>query len=168
MTVPSDLLGQIPVTAAYAVLAAAVLAESVLLVGALVPTLGLLLAAGALARAGALSLPLVVAVTAAAAAAGDFLAHRTGALLGDRLRTGGPGNRIPATAWRRAEARMDRHGGRAVFLARFLPVVRTLTPHLAGATRLPYHRIAPHSVAAALLWAGAEAGAGYAALATVV
>ncbi|WP_199838286.1 MULTISPECIES: hypothetical protein [Streptomyces] len=43
------------------------------------------LAAGPLARTGALSLPLVVAVTAGAAAAGDFLAHRTGALLGDRL-----------------------------------------------------------------------------------
>ncbi|MFF7769412.1 DedA family protein [Streptomyces massasporeus] len=167
MTVPSDLLGHVPATAAYSLLAAAVLAESVLLVGALVPTLGLLLAAGALARTEALSLPLVVAVTAGAAAAGDFLAHRTGALLGDRLRTGRPGSRIPATAWRQAEARMDRHGGRAVFLARFLPVVRTLTPHLAGATRLPYRRIAPYSAVAALLWAGAEAGIGYAALATV-
>ncbi|MEU1573869.1 VTT domain-containing protein [Streptomyces collinus] len=71
------------------------------------------------------------------------------------------------TAWREAEARMDRHGGRAVFLARFLPVVRTLTPHLAGATRLSYPRITPYSALAALLWAGAEAGIGYAALATV-
>lgn len=42
MTVPSDLLGHVPATTAYAVLAAAVLAESVLLVGAFVPTLGLL------------------------------------------------------------------------------------------------------------------------------
>lgn len=167
MTAPPDLLGQAPATAAYAVLAAAVLAESVLLVGAFVPTLGLLLAAGALARTGALSLPLVVGATAGAAAVGDFLAHRTGALLGERLRTGSLGSRIPATAWREAEARMDRHGGRAVFLARFLPVVRTLTPHLAGATRLPYPRIAPYSAVAALLWAGAEAGIGYAALATV-
>lgn len=98
--------------------------------------------------------------------AGDFLAHRTGALLGDRLRSGSLGRRIPATAWREAEARMDRHGGRAVFLARFLPVVRTLTPHLAGGTRLSYPRIAPYSAVAAVLWAGAEAGIGYAALAT--
>ncbi len=168
MTVPSDLLGQLPATAAYAVLAAAVLAESVLLVGTFVPSLGLLLAAGALSRTGPLSLPLVVSAAAGAAVAGDFLAHRTGTLLGDRLRTGSLGSRIPATAWRQAEAQMDRRGGRAVFLARFLPVARTLTPHLAGATRLPYHRIAPHSTAAALLWATAEAGTGYAALATVI
>ncbi|MEU4487572.1 VTT domain-containing protein [Streptomyces purpurascens] len=167
MTVPSDLLGHLPATAAYVVLAAAVLAESVLLLGAFVPSLGLLLAAGALARTGPLSLPLVIGVTTAAAVTGDFLAHRTGALLGDRLRTGNLGSRIPAAAWRQAETQMDRRGGGAVFLARFLPVVRTLTPHLAGATRLPYHRIAPYSTAAAALWATAETGIGYAALATV-
>ncbi|MGQ4389291.1 DedA family protein, partial [Streptomyces sp. SAS_270] len=69
----------------------------------------------------------------------------------------------PAATWRRAETLMNRHGGRAVLLARFLPVARTLAPHFAGATRLPYRRIAPHSVVAACLWAAAEAGVGYAA-----
>ncbi|MET9761498.1 DedA family protein [Streptomyces sp. NPDC006372] len=165
MTVPSDLLGGLPATAVYGVLAAAVLAESVLLVGAFVPSLGLLLAAGALARTGQVSLPLVVVSAAGAATVGDFLAHRTGALLGDRLRTGGFGSRVPAATWRRADTLMDRHGGRAVFVARFVPVLRTLTPHLAGATRLPYHRVAPYSSLAAALWAVAESGTGYAALA---
>ncbi|MFD8380961.1 DedA family protein [Streptomyces sp. NPDC059679] len=60
---------------------------------------------------------------------------------------------------------MARHGGHAVLLTRFLPVLRTLTPHLAGAARLPYHRIAPYSAVAAPLWATAEAGTGYAAAA---
>ncbi|WP_438483954.1 hypothetical protein [Streptomyces sp. S186] len=49
-----------------------------LLIGAFVPTLTLLLSAGALARAGQLSLPLVIATAAGAVVAGDFLAHRTG------------------------------------------------------------------------------------------
>ncbi|CAM5460285.1 hypothetical protein SPURM210S_01784 [Streptomyces purpurascens] len=79
---------------------------------------------------------------------GDFLAHRTGALLGDRLRTGNLGSRIPAAAWRQAEADGPPRWRSRCFLARFLPVVRTLTPHLAG-HRLPYHRIAPYSTAAA-------------------
>lgn len=61
---------------------------------------------------------------------------------------------------------MARHDGHAVFLARFLPVLRTLTPHLAGAARLPYRRIAPYSAVAAPLWATAEAGTGYAAAAS--
>lgn len=167
MTDLAALLGHLPATTAYAVLAAAVLAESVLLVGAFVPTLGLLLAAGALARSGQLDLPQVVGAAAGAAVAGDFLAHRTGVLLGDRLRTGRLGSRVPAVAWRNAETLMDRRGGRAVLVSRFVPVARTLTPHLAGATRLPYRRIAPCSTVAAALWATAEAGAGYAAATSV-
>jgi membrane protein DedA with SNARE-associated domain len=159
----SDLLGHLPPAAVYTVTALAVLAESVLLIGAFVPTLTLLLTAGALARTGHISLPLVVAAAAGAVVAGDFLAHRTGRFLGARLRAGGVGRRIPGAAWQRAGTLMARHGGRAVFLARFLPVVRTLAPHLAGATRLPYHRIAAHSVTAACLWATAETAVGYAA-----
>ncbi|MFD4027227.1 DedA family protein [Streptomyces sp. NPDC058576] len=62
---------------------------------------------------------------------------------------------------------MARCGGQAVFLSRFVPVVRTLTPHLAGATHLPYRRIAPYSLLAAPLWAGAEATIGYVAAASL-
>ncbi|MEV0218766.1 VTT domain-containing protein [Streptomyces sp. NPDC050704] len=163
MNALSDILGHISPAAAYAVVAAAVLAESILLVGAFIPTLTLLLTAGALARTGHISLPLVIAAAAGAVVAGDLLAHRTGRLLGDQLRAGRIGRRIPGAAWHQAETLMTRHGGRAVFLTRFLPVVRTLAPHFAGATRLPYRRIAPYSVVAACVWATAEAGVGYAA-----
>ncbi|MFB8384552.1 DedA family protein [Streptomyces rubiginosohelvolus] len=161
MNALTGLIGHVPAPAAYTILAAAVLAESVLLVGAFIPTLTLLLAAGALAHAGDLNLALIIATAASAVVAGDALAHRTGHLLGGRLRHGRLGRRIPATAWQRAEALMARRGGQAVFLSRFVPVVRTLTPHLAGATRLPYRRIAPYSLLAAPLWAGAEATTGY-------
>ncbi|MEE1836069.1 DedA family protein [Streptomyces sp. SP17KL33] len=123
--------------------------------------------AGALARTGQISLPVVIAVAAGAVVAGDFLAHRTGRLLGEQLRSGRVGSRVPDTTWRRAGILMTRHGGRAVLLARFLPVVRTLAPHFAGATRLPYRRIAPYSVVAAFLWATAEVGVGYAAAASL-
>ncbi|MDX2544615.1 DedA family protein [Streptomyces sp. WI04-05B] len=163
MNVLSDLLGHLSPVAAYTVVAAAVLAESVLLVGAFVPTLTLLLTAGALARTGQVNLLLVISAAAGAVVAGDFLAHRTGRYLGDRLRGGSLGRRVPDAAWRRAETLMARHGGRAVFVARFLPVVRTLAPHSAGATHLPYRRIAPYSVVAACVWATAEVGVGYAA-----
>ncbi|MFF7469022.1 VTT domain-containing protein [Streptomyces sp. NPDC008092] len=163
MTSLSVILGHLPPTSAYAMLAAAVLSESVLLIGAFVPTFTLLLTAGALARTGRISLVLVIAVAAGAAVTGDFAAHRTGRVFSDRLLDGRLGRRVPGAAWRRVESLMARHGGRAVFLARFLPVIRTLTPHFAGATRLPYRRIAPYSLMAACLWATAEAGAGYAA-----
>ncbi|WP_425246390.1 DedA family protein [Streptomyces sp. NEAU-NA10] len=159
----SHTLGHLPPGAAYTVVAVAIFAESNLLIGPLVPSLALLITAGALARTGHISLPLVITAAAGAVVAGEFLAHRTGRLLGHRLRAGRMGRRLPGTAWQRAETLMTRHGGRAVFLARFVPVVRTLAPHFAGATHLPYHRMAPYSAAAACLWATAETGAGYAA-----
>ncbi|MFB7029964.1 MULTISPECIES: DedA family protein [unclassified Streptomyces] len=167
MNALTTLISQVPTPTAYALLAAAVLAESVLLIGAFVPTLTLLLTAGALARAGELNLILVIATTSCAVVTGDALGHRTGHLLGNRLRTGRLGRRIPAGAWQRADALMARRGGQAVFLTRFVPVVRTLAPHLAGATRMPYRSIAPYSLLAAPLWAGAEAGAGYAAATSI-
>ncbi|TWV33259.1 DedA family protein [Streptomyces misionensis] len=167
MHVLTDLLAHLPPPAAYGVLALAVLAESILLVGAFVPTLTLLLTAGALARAGHVSLPLLIATAAGAVVAGDLLAHRTGRLLGQRLRTGRAARRIPAPLWHRAEALTARHGGRAILLARFIPVVRTLAPHFAGATSLSYRCIAPYSATAACLWATAEAGAGYGAAASL-
>lgn len=168
MNTVSHLLGHLSPSLVYAVVAGAVLAESVLLIGAFIPSLTLLLTAGALARSGDISLPLVIATAAAAVVAGDLLAHRTGRLLGTRLRTGRMGRRVPPTAWRQAERLMSRHGGRAVFIARFLPVVRTLAPHFAGATHLPYRSMAPYSVTAACLWASAEISAGYAAAASLV
>ncbi|MFD3531873.1 hypothetical protein [Streptomyces sp. NPDC058664] len=58
---------------------------------------------------------------------------------------------------------MARRGGQAALLSRFVRVLRTLTPHLAGAARLPYRHIALYSVVAAPARAAAEAGAGYAA-----
>ncbi|MFI6157712.1 DedA family protein [Kitasatospora sp. NPDC051170] len=167
MHVLTDLLAHLPPPAAYGVLALAVLAESILLVGAFIPTLTLMLTAGAMARAGHLSLPLVIATAAGAVIAGDLLAHRTGRLLGQRLRTGRAARRIPAPLWQRAEALTTRHGGRAILLARFIPVVRTLAPHFAGATSLPYRRIAPYSATAACLWATAEAGVGYGAATSI-
>ncbi|MFF8478973.1 DedA family protein [Streptomyces sp. NPDC015414] len=106
-------------------------------------------ASGALARAGGLRLTLIIAVASCAVVAGEAIGHRTGRLLGSRLPTGRLGRRMPAAAWQRAEALMTRRGGQAIFLARFVAAVRTLAPHLAGATGLPYRRIAPYSLLAA-------------------
>lgn len=160
-------LVHVPAVAAYLLIVLAVLAESVLLIGAFVPSFTVLMAAGVLARAGQLNLVLVIVTAACAVAAGDLLGQRTGRVLGQRLRTGRFGRRLPAAAWQRAETLMERRGGQAVFLARFLPVIRTLVPHLAGATGLPYRRIAAYSFAAAPLWATIEAGIGYAATASL-
>ncbi|MER0485048.1 DedA family protein [Streptomyces sp. Edi2] len=155
------LLSQIPPATAYMVLAAAIIAESILLVGALIPTLAFMLTAGALARAGSMNLLWVIAVAAGAVMIGDALGHRTGHLLGNRLRTGKLGRRIPASAWQRAETLMNKRAGQTLLIFRFVPVLRTLAPHMAGIAGLPYRHIAPYSALASVAWASAESGAGY-------
>jgi membrane-associated protein len=160
------LLLQLPPPAVYATEAAVVLAESVLLLGAFAPSLTTLLVSGFLARTGTggqtVELPLVIATGVLAVLLGDLLAQRTGRRLGPRLGTGAIGRRIPPTLLQRTYRMLARRGGAAVFLCRFLPVLRTLAPHLAGAAGLRYRQIAPYSLAAGLIWAAAESGAGYA------
>jgi membrane protein DedA with SNARE-associated domain len=155
------LLGNIPPAAAYAVLAAAIMGESILLVGAFIPTLVLMLTAGALARTGSLNLCGVIAVAAGAVMIGDALGHRTGHLLGKRLRTAKLGRRIPASAWQRAETLMNKRAGQTLLIFRFIPVMRTVAPHMAGVTGLTYRRIAPYSALGSVAWACVESGAGY-------
>lgn len=163
---PGDLLTTVPPPAAYPVITALVVLESVLFLGPFVPTLGLLLVAGGLAYAGTLTLPAVIACAAAGAVLGDFQAHWTGHRLGDRLRTGRVGRRIPAPAWDRAHAAIRRRGRHTLLICRFLPLVRTLAPHAAGAAGMPYRRLAPFSATAGVAWACTEAGIGYAGAAT--
>ncbi|MEU8787743.1 DedA family protein [Streptomyces sp. NPDC048637] len=157
----TSLLSQIPPAAAYTVLATGIVAESILLVGALVPTLALMLTAGALARTGSMNLLWVISVAACAVMIGDALGHRTGRLLGKRLRTGNLGRRIPASAWQRVETLMKKRAGQTLLVFRFVPVMRTLAPHLAGIIGLPYRHIAPYSALASVTWASVEGGAGY-------
>jgi membrane-associated protein len=161
------LLLHFPPLAVYGTVVAVVLAESVLLLSVFAPSLTTLLVSGFLARTTGhdghgVQLPLVITTAVCAVLVGDLLAQRTGRRLGPRLSTGAVGRRIPQPLLRSTYQLLSQRGGAAVFFCRFLPVVRTLAPHLAGAAGLRYRRIVPYSLVGALIWASAEAGAGYA------
>lgn len=136
----------------YAALFALVFVESGLLVGFALPGDTVLFAAGLLAaREGSgLSLPVLAVGTAVAAVAGDSVGYWTGRRFGRpviKRRAGRASRHLP-----RAERFYARWGVWAVVAARFIPWVRTLTPIMAGAARMPYRRFLAANVVGALAW----------------
>jgi membrane protein DedA with SNARE-associated domain len=147
----------------YTVIFLIVLAEAIMLVGTFIPTFSTLMGAGALASHGTLNLPVVIVVAATAVVIGDRLGHLTGGTATAQVPPAIQARPRWARAWTRTQSLMARHGQRAVFIGRFIPVVRTITPYLTGRARIPYRQLLPYSATAALLWASAEAGLGFAA-----
>ncbi len=138
-------------------------AETGLLVGFVLPGDGLLFTVGVLVAAGALPLPiwLVLLGCALAAVVGDQVGYQLGRSYGPRLFSR-PGSRFldPHHAVT-AQAFFDRHGPKAVVIARFVPWARTFTPAVAGVGRMPRRRFTTYNVLGGLLWTVGLLGIGY-------
>src|SRR5690349_11941279 len=148
--VPSFLDPQWPISA-FGLLGilAIVFAESGLLIGFFLPGDSLLFTAGLLVAGGTyLHLPLwlLCLLAAAAAVAGDQAGYAFGRRFGPGL-FGRPDSRLfKQENLARAHAFFDRYGARSLILARFVPVVRTFTPIVAGAVRMPYRTFMRYNV----------------------
>lgn len=115
----------------YLLLFLIVFAETGLVVTPFLPGDSLLFGAGALAASGALSLPLLLGLLAAAAILGDAVNYRVGAAVGTRVFR--PDARILKTAHlERTAAFYARYGGKTLVVARFVPLVRTFAPSWRG------------------------------------
>lgn len=150
----------------YGLLFAIVFAETGLVVTPFLPGDSLLFAAGALAATGALDVRLVVVLLLVAAIAGDAVNYSTGRYLGPRVfrRDAGSGflqRALNREHLERAHAFFEHHGGKAVVLARFVPIIRTFVPFVAGAGAMRYRTFAFYNVAGALLWVLGCVGAGF-------
>ncbi|GGM36967.1 membrane protein [Longimycelium tulufanense] len=155
-------LQSLPKPAVVAAAGALAFGECTLGLGFLVPgEVGLLIAAAAVTDRPTFAI--MVLVVAVCAAAGDSVGYLLGRRLGPRMRDSKPVRKLGQEHWDRAGDLLRRHGGRAVFFARFLPVVRTLTPAAAGVSGLPYRRFLPASLLGALGWAALHIGIGAAA-----
>ena len=135
---------------------AIVFAESGLLIGFFLPGDSLLFTAGLLVAEGTYlrhPLWLVCLLAAVAAVAGD----QTGYLIGRRFGPGlfrRPDSRLfKQENLNRARQFFDRYGARSIVLARFVPIVRTFTPVVAGASHMPYRRFGIYNIAGGALWA---------------
>ena len=131
--------------------AALVFTESGILVGLLLPGDTILFAAGLLTANRALGLDPVVlaAVSTLAAAAGGALAWTTGRRLGRPMLA----KRVNPATMERAESLNGRYGAVALIAARWIPWIRTLLPHVAGAAGMPWRRFLLADVVGAVTWA---------------
>jgi membrane-associated protein len=150
----------------YALLFLIVFAETGLVVTPFLPGDSLLFATGALAATGALDLRLVTILLLVAAVGGDAVNYAIGRAVGLRIlvraRTDPRWGRWVNPAYvDRAHSFFERHGGKAIVLGRFMPIVRTFVPFVAGIAEMSYPAFALFNVIGALAWVGICVGAGY-------
>ncbi len=155
-------LAGLPQPAVLAVTGALTLAECTLGVGFLAPGESALLLASTTVTSVPRFLVMWLVVTVCAVA-GDSIGYFLGRRFGDRLRDSKVVRKVGQRHWDKASELLRRRGAWAVFVARFMPVVRTLVPASAGASKLEYRRFLPASIAGAVCWSALHIGIGSAA-----
>jgi membrane-associated protein len=151
----------------YVLLFAIVFAETGLVLTPVLPGDSLLFAAGTLCAAGLLD-PIVMAIVLTSAAiVGDAVNYSAGKYVGPRIFYAmDDATRLHRLLKRehleRAHAFFEKHGGKAIILARFIPIVRTFVPFVAGAASMSYQAFALYNVTGAIVWVASCFGLGYA------
>ena len=141
----------------YALLFAIVFCETGLVVTPFLPGDSLLFVVGAIAAAGGMNIALVIAVLIAAALCGDNCNYWIGRWTGTRLFA----RWINPAHLQRTHDFYERHGGKTIVIARFMPIVRTYVPFVAGLGAMPYLRYLAFCVVGAVAWVGSICTAGY-------
>lgn len=144
----------------YGILFLVIFAETGLVVTPFLPGDSLLFAAGALASRTGLSPWLIFVTLAAAAILGDAANYAAGRLLGARAKGGGI-KFIRQEHLDKTHAFYERYGNKTIVLARFVPIVRTFAPFVAGVGRMTYRHFAAYNVLGAVLWVGLLTAAGH-------
>ena len=151
----------------YGALFLIIFAETGLVVTPFLPGDSLLFAAGALAATGAFNIWILVPLLIVAAILGDAVNYAVGDAVGPRIFTS-----VDRTSfWQRllnrdhlnkAHAFFEKYGGKAIILGRFVPIVRTFVPFVAGAGTMTYSTFALYNVTGAIIWVGICTLFGYA------
>ena len=149
----------------YAILFAIVFAETGIVVTPFLPGDSLLFATGALCATGALSTPIALSVLATAAFTGNAVNYTVGRIVGPRVFSARDGTGISHKLLnrqhlQRAHEFFEGYGGKAVILGRFVPIVRTFVPFVAGAAQMRSHSFGIYNLIGAVGWVGICVGAG--------
>ncbi|AVY94513.1 DedA family protein [Microvirgula curvata] len=145
----------------YLILFLIVFCETGLVVMPFLPGDSLLFVAGAIAALGGMDVHLLVITLIAAAVIGDTVNYQIGKYFGHRLFSN-PDSRVFRRAYlEKTHDFYARHGGKTIILARFVPIVRTFAPFVAGIGGMGYRKFLSFNLVGAVLWVAGICYAGY-------
>ncbi len=145
----------------YAILFVVIFAETGLVVFPFLPGDSVLFLGGTVLASAGLNVHVLVAALACAAVAGDSVNYAVGRYIGPKV------FERPDSRWLRREHLLrtqrfyERHGGVTIIIARFVPIIRTFAPFLAGVAGMPYGRFLSYNVVGGVLWIASLVYAGY-------
>ncbi len=145
----------------YAILVGIVFTETGLLVGFFLPGDSLLVTAGLVAAAGGLNIWWVNSLLIVAAIVGDSVGYAIGARLGPRLFTREQSLLFNPRHVERTRRFYERHGAKTIVIARFVPIIRTFAPVVAGVGQMRYRRFLVYNVAGGVGWVTSMTWMGY-------
>ncbi|HMM54435.1 MAG TPA: DedA family protein [Candidatus Desulfobacillus sp.] len=145
----------------YALLFLIVFAETGFVVTPFLPGDSLLFVAGALCGAGSMDLWLLNATLIAAAVLGNSINYSIGRYLGARVFQWQGSRFFNKDALLKTHAFYERHGGKTLVITRFIPILRTFSPFVAGIGAMTYARFQAFNISGAVLWVGSLSVAGY-------
>jgi len=145
----------------YGILFLIVFAETGLVIAPLLPGDSLLFAAGALCSLGNLNVWFLMGLLFVAAVLGDALNYAIGKRVGETLFTSRSSRFLNRKHLDRAHEFYQKYGGKTIILARFMPIVRTFAPFVAGMGSMTYGKFFLYNVVGAALWVGSFTMLGY-------
>ena len=145
----------------YAILFAVIFAETGFVVTPFLPGDSLLFVAGTIAAQGQLNVHVLAVVLILAAVLGNSVNYAIGRWLGKHFFTDRGSKWLNPKHLEKAHAFYERHGGKAVVISRFLPIVRTYVPFVAGMAAMEWKEFTFYNVLGAALWVGSLAYAGF-------
>jgi len=136
----------------YLLLVLIVFCETGLVVTPFLPGDSLLFAVGTFAARGSLDPAIAILLLAGAAIAGDTVNYWAGSLVGPKVFHRDDVRLLNRKHLERTHAFYERHGGKTIILARFIPIIRTFAPFVAGIGRMSYGRFLAYNVVGGILW----------------
>ena len=148
-----DHLDTLPSPLIYLIVGVLAFTEAGIMAGIVLPGETAVLLGGYLAYKKAVSLPVLLIVVIVCAIAGDTFGYLVGHRFGPRIQASRVGRRIGEERWNRSERFLERRGGPAILVGRWVGVLRAMIPVAAGMARMPLRRFVPWTSAGAASWA---------------